>query len=154
MRCSLRVLRAYALRNPVIGYCQGMNFIAGLLLLVTDEETAFSVLCHMCEEVNPLCYSPRMLGTKADMQALEEILHDEVPVLYRHCASMHLLLELWAAQWFLVYFINVFPPFTALRIIEVRVLRHTEGSVMSYYLMCPHPQILSLTDMIESSRWP
>lgn len=114
-----RVLRAYALRNPVIGYCQGMNFIAGLMLLVADEETAFWVLCHMCEEVNPLCYSPSMLGTKADMQALVEILQDELPRLYDHCARLQLHLELWAAQWFLVYYINVFPPATALRIIEV-----------------------------------
>lgn len=29
-----RVLRAYSLRNPSVGYCQGMNFIAGLLLQV------------------------------------------------------------------------------------------------------------------------
>lgn len=29
-----RVLRAYSLRNPAVGYCQGMNFIVGLLLQV------------------------------------------------------------------------------------------------------------------------
>lgn len=30
-----RLLRAYALHNPAVGYCQGMNFIAGLLLQVS-----------------------------------------------------------------------------------------------------------------------
>lgn len=29
-----RILRANALRNPAVGYCQGLNFIVGLLLQV------------------------------------------------------------------------------------------------------------------------
>lgn len=37
-----RVLRAYALHDPVVGYCQGMNFVAGLLLLHLDEPSAFA----------------------------------------------------------------------------------------------------------------
>lgn len=32
-----RVLRAYSLRNPAVGYCQGMNFIVGLLLQVRSS---------------------------------------------------------------------------------------------------------------------
>merc|ERR1740123_772584 len=41
----LRVLNAYAGFNPHVGYCQGMNFVAGLLLLVSDsEEESLAVL--------------------------------------------------------------------------------------------------------------
>jgi Rab-GTPase-TBC domain len=39
-----RVLRAYAMRNPEVGYCQGLNFIAGLLLQARSS-TAFSWCC-------------------------------------------------------------------------------------------------------------
>lgn len=40
-----RVLRAYALHNPAIGYCQGLNFIAGFLLLIFEhEENVFYLL--------------------------------------------------------------------------------------------------------------
>lgn len=39
------VLRTYALFNPEVEYCQGMNYIAGLLLMVfQDQETAFYCL--------------------------------------------------------------------------------------------------------------
>jgi len=32
------VLSAYAAKNPEIGYCQGQNFVVGVLLLMMDEE--------------------------------------------------------------------------------------------------------------------
>ncbi|RVW20516.1 TBC1 domain family member 8B [Vitis vinifera] len=36
-----RLLTAYARHNPSVGYCQAMNFFAGLLLLLMPEENAF-----------------------------------------------------------------------------------------------------------------
>ena len=40
-----RILKTYAFFNPEIQYCQGMNFVAGFLLLVfRDEEKVFKAL--------------------------------------------------------------------------------------------------------------
>jgi hypothetical protein len=39
-----RVLRAYSYYDPEVGYCQGMNFIAGMFLTVMAEEEAFWML--------------------------------------------------------------------------------------------------------------
>ncbi|KAI7729763.1 hypothetical protein M8C21_003069 [Ambrosia artemisiifolia] len=36
-----RLLLAYARHNPAVGYCQGMNFFAAMLLLMMPEENAF-----------------------------------------------------------------------------------------------------------------
>ncbi len=39
------ILKAYAFYNKEIEYCQGMNFIAGFLLMVLkNEETAFKAM--------------------------------------------------------------------------------------------------------------
>jgi hypothetical protein len=39
------VLRAYAALDPEVGYCQGLNFLAGCILLYCqDEQLAFQVL--------------------------------------------------------------------------------------------------------------
>ena len=37
-----QVLRAYVMRNPGVGYCQSMNFVAAMLMIVIeDDELAF-----------------------------------------------------------------------------------------------------------------
>jgi len=44
------VLRAYALYNPEMEYCQGLNYVAGLLLMVfKDTELAFRALTVIVE---------------------------------------------------------------------------------------------------------
>jgi hypothetical protein len=45
-----RVLRAYARRNPAVGYCQSMNFLAATCLLAMPEEDAFWVLAALVED--------------------------------------------------------------------------------------------------------
>jgi len=39
-----RILRAYCVYDRDIGYCQGMNFIAGMLLMFLTEEESFWLL--------------------------------------------------------------------------------------------------------------
>lgn len=48
-----RVLRAYSVHDRDVGYCQGMNFIAGMFLTFMNEEQAFWLLvceysCYVC----------------------------------------------------------------------------------------------------------
>lgn len=47
------VLKTYALCNPEIEYCQGMNFISGLFyLFFNDEDTTFKALFSIIERWN------------------------------------------------------------------------------------------------------
>ena len=44
------VLRTYALYNPEIEYCQGLNYVAGFLIMVfKDPEVAFKALITIVE---------------------------------------------------------------------------------------------------------
>ena len=45
-----RVLKAYCIRNPKVGYCQGMNSVTVWLLLFTDPNNAFIMLCYLIEK--------------------------------------------------------------------------------------------------------
>ena len=44
-----KVLRAYCAKNPNIGYCQGMNYVAMWLLLFLDVNSSFFVLSYLVE---------------------------------------------------------------------------------------------------------
>eukprot|EP01068_Selenidium_serpulae_P012822 Selendium_serpulae@DN5881_c0_g1_i14.p1 len=46
-----RVLHAYAAFNPTVSYCQSMNFVAAILLLVLEEDLAFWSLVQL---ISPL----------------------------------------------------------------------------------------------------
>jgi len=52
-----RILCTYSKRNPLIGYCQGMNFILARILKYTQCETeAFWIFTHLLEDVLPNDY--------------------------------------------------------------------------------------------------
>lgn len=42
-----RLLRAYSIYDGEVGYCQGMNFIAGMLLTFMSEEESFWLMVGM-----------------------------------------------------------------------------------------------------------
>ncbi|MDP2435494.1 MAG: EF-hand domain-containing protein [archaeon] len=81
-RAALRVvLLAYAHFDPVIGYCQGMNFLAGVILLVfagCDLETSFWVFV-MLMAIGRQHFSTSMVGNKAAMRAIEALLPHHLP---------------------------------------------------------------------------
>lgn len=41
------LLKAYSLLDQDVGYCQGLSFVAGILLLHVNEETAYHLLKHL-----------------------------------------------------------------------------------------------------------
>jgi hypothetical protein len=51
-----KILVAYTKRNPLVGYCQGMNFILGRLIKILPEEEAFWVFTMLIESILPLDY--------------------------------------------------------------------------------------------------
>ena len=57
------ILMCYSIRNSSVGYCQGMNFIVGRLLLIMDnEEQAFWIFIQIIEKILPLIYYSDLAG--------------------------------------------------------------------------------------------
>ena len=70
-----RVLAAFAADSPSVGYCQGLNYVAALLLLATrgDEDAAFWLLKALAERLLPDYYAPGIPGLLADVEVFAEL---------------------------------------------------------------------------------
>lgn len=55
-----RILFAYSVHNPVLGYCQGLNFIAARIMQHLGEEESFWLLVKMIER-SPRDYHTTMV---------------------------------------------------------------------------------------------
>jgi hypothetical protein len=77
-----RILAAYAMRNPSVGYCQGLSYIVGLLVTVVNEEIAFVILCAIIEDgLLPPDYYTSLQGAIIDRRVIEKLIHKFLPEL-------------------------------------------------------------------------
>ena len=109
------ILVAYSEYNKGVGYCQGMNFVAGLIILVVrDEERSFWLLVAMMDQILPENYfSQSMSGLLADCDLLKELIIDRFPDVKIHDPDQW---NLFAVKWFVCLYIDVLPIQTTLRI--------------------------------------
>jgi hypothetical protein len=100
------VLLAYSRRNPEVGYCQGMNLIAGsLLLIMPTAEDAFWILTSMIEIILPQHYYDHgLLASRADQAVLRQYISELLPKLSAHLEDLGIELEALTFQWFLSVF--------------------------------------------------
>ena len=58
----------------MLGYCQGMNFLAGLAILVTrTEEESFWILSRLVEDMCPQYYAQNLIGVQVDARVFSQL---------------------------------------------------------------------------------
>lgn len=84
LRALRRVLQAFAIHNPSIGYCQSLNFLAGLLLLFLDEdeEKAFVLLNIITTTHLPGTHGVALEGANIDIAVLMSCVKDSLPAIW------------------------------------------------------------------------
>ena len=100
-----RVLRAFCFRSPCVGYCQGLNFIAAMLLLaLQSEQEALCILCALCQLMLPSYFGQALQGVAVDAAVLADLLSLKLPDLQQHFHKIGLgkdMLLSAFAQWFM-----------------------------------------------------
>ncbi|KAM7271021.1 hypothetical protein ACFE04_030235 [Oxalis oulophora] len=116
-----RVLIAYSFRDSDVGYCQGLNYVAALLLLVMKtEEDAFWMLAVLLENVlvND-CYTNNLSGCHVEQRVFKDLLTQKCPKIAAHLEALEFDTSLVTTEWFLCLFSKSLPSETTLRVWDV-----------------------------------
>ncbi|XP_066487800.1 TBC1 domain family member 1 isoform X2 [Tiliqua scincoides] len=121
------ILKAYSLLDPEVGYCQGLSFVAGVLLLHMSEEEAFMMLKFLMFDMGlRKQYRPDMTILQIQMYQLSRLLHDYHRDLYNHFEAHEIGPSLYAAPWFLTMFASQFPLGFVARVFDMLFLQGSE----------------------------
>ncbi|XP_048405409.1 TBC1 domain family member 30 isoform X2 [Stegostoma tigrinum] len=127
-----RVLLAYARWNKFVGYCQGFNVLAALILEVVEgnEGDALKVMIYLIDKVLPESYFANNLrALSVDMAVFRDLLRIKLPELSQYLDNLQKgankesagnyeppLTNVFTMQWFLTLFATCLPNHTVLRI--------------------------------------
>ncbi|XP_019370212.1 PREDICTED: TBC1 domain family member 30 isoform X1 [Gavialis gangeticus] len=127
-----RVLLAYARWNKSVGYCQGFNILAALILEVMEgnEGDALKIMIYLIDKVLPDSYFVNNLrALSVDMAVFRDLLRMKLPELSQHLDILQRaanresgggyeppLTNVFTMQWFLTLFATCLPNHTVLKI--------------------------------------
>ncbi|XP_075708456.1 TBC1 domain family member 4 isoform X2 [Rhinoderma darwinii] len=121
------LLKAYSLLDKEVGYCQGISFVAGVLLMHMSEQQAFEMLKFLMYELAfRKQYRPDMISLQIQMYQLSRLLHDYHRDLYNHLEENEISPSLYAAPWFLTLFASQFPLGFVARVFDIIFVQGTE----------------------------
>mmetsp|Transcript_28765 Transcript_28765/g.52419 ORF Transcript_28765/g.52419 Transcript_28765/m.52419 type:complete len:356 (+) Transcript_28765:71-1138(+) len=114
------VLRAYSVFNAEVGYCQGMGFICGLLLMYMREEDAFLMLISLLDNYRMAgLFMPNLPLLNKYFFQLQRLLEMHMPMLFNHLGQQGVEPTMYASQWFLTVCIYNFPFSTVVRVWDI-----------------------------------
>ncbi|XP_061567003.1 TBC1 domain family member 1 isoform X2 [Cololabis saira] len=146
------ILKAYSLLDPEVGYCQGLSFIAGVLLLHMGEEDAFNMLKFLMYDVGlRKQYRPDMIILQIQMYQLSRLLHDYHRDLHGHLEQQEIGPSLYATPWFLTLFASHFPLGFVARVFDMLFLQGSEVIFkVALSLLGSHKPLILQHDSLES----
>ena len=107
------ILICYSIRNTSIGYCQGMNFIVGRLLLIMDnEEQVFWIFIQIIEKILPLIFYSDLAGIIIETTIIDAFISFYLSNFYNHLVenSFKLSLNNFIHKWMVSLFTQALSP--------------------------------------------
>ncbi|KAL7067928.1 TBC domain-containing protein [Cryptosporidium serpentis] len=110
--CLFRVLNAVANHIPDVGYCQGMNFVAAVLLITSnfDEQGSFFVLIIILEKYGLAgFYREKFPLLNKYIKVFNNLFALNIPKLWRHFQKEGIIDAIYLHPWFLTLFVSALP---------------------------------------------
>lgn len=126
IRSLLRVLQAFAIHKPEVGYCQSLNFLAAQLLVFLhgNEEKAFHMLNVITQTYFPGTHGASLEGANTDIGVFMDLLQESMPAVWRKLddrpqgslKSTMPTASLATTAWFMSALLNTLPPESVARV--------------------------------------
>lgn len=125
-----KVLRAYSAYDMQVGYCQGLTFLVGPLLLHMADSDAFCVLVKLLENYDlRSMFAADMAGLHLKMFQFESLLAAQLPEIDAHLRSLNIN-TIYASQWFMSLFAVTCPLPMLVRIYDTMFLEGVTETLM------------------------
>ncbi|KAI8338117.1 rab-GTPase-TBC domain-containing protein [Chlamydoabsidia padenii] len=126
-----RILVAYSLYDAHVGYCQGLAFLVGPLLMNMPEPQAFCVFVRMMEtyEMRSM-FTLDMEGLQVRLYQFSRLLEEHIPNLAAHLNKHSIHAAMYASQWFLTLFAYAFPLDLVSRIYDILFVEGATETMM------------------------
>ncbi|KAG0288155.1 GTPase-activating protein [Linnemannia gamsii] len=140
------VVKAYSLYDAEVGYCQGLSFVVGPLLLNMPDEEAFCLLVKMMSSYDMRGhFTPDMNTLQLRLYQFEQLMEETVPMVHKHFLNQGIRSTMYASQWFMTLFAYKFPLDLVFRIYDTLLVEGVE-SLLRFaiaLLKANHDQILN-----------
>ena len=124
------VLKVFSLYDTDIGYCQGLGFLVGPLLMQMGEKESFCVLVKLMEKYDlRSCFMPDLGGLHLRIFQFQRLLTQHMPTLSEHLAGMQVEAA-YLSQWFLSFFAVTCPLPMLFRIYDVILAEGASETIM------------------------
>ncbi|OMP87742.1 Ecotropic viral integration site 5 protein-like protein [Diplodia seriata] len=125
-----RVLKCFSLYDDKIGYCQGLGFLVGPLLMQMGDKEAFCVLVRLMEDYDlRSCFLPDLSGLHLRIYQFRRLMMQHIPELYAHLETMNIEAA-YLSQWFLSFFAVTCPLPMLFRIYDVIFAEGASETIM------------------------
>ncbi|XP_076446262.1 TBC1 domain family member 1-like [Babylonia areolata] len=146
------LLKAYSLLDEEVGYCQGVSFIAGVLLMHMEEASAFEMIRHLMLGLGlRTVYCPSMAALQMKLYQMVRLLHDHDSEVWRRLEQHEVVPALYATPWFLTLFASQFPLCFVARVFDLLFIQGPDVifKVALTLLTCHRELILQIDNFEE-----
>ncbi|CAK88464.1 unnamed protein product (macronuclear) [Paramecium tetraurelia] len=113
------VLRAISLTFQDMGYCQGLNYLAGSFLLLMNDELVYWHLYSLLTKYGCLDTYINPTNTLKYFYALDILVKQFLPDLHAKFTKFNIVPFYYAAEWFITLFSSILPMQIFLRVTDI-----------------------------------
>ncbi|KAJ1497922.1 GTPase-activating protein [Coelomomyces lativittatus] len=121
VKSLFHLMKVYSLYDIEVGYCQGLAFVAGPILLnIHNEVESFSLFVSLLNNYNlRQLYLPSLDGLHLFIFQLDTLIKNRMPEIHAHFVKEGVKSSMYATEWFMTLFAYRLPLEIEYRVLDL-----------------------------------